>query len=252
MAQRIKGILFDLGETLLDFGKVDVRGLFESGARLAYDYLAKLGQPLPTFAQYHRRQLWAIRRSVLFSRIIRREFNALDIIRRLAGRMGHELTQEQFSDLAWLWYEPLSRCATVEEGLGETLHRLQGEGIILGIISNTFIPSEVLDRHLEREGLLELFPIRVYSCDVRYRKPNRNIFTAALQQASLRADETMFVGDSLEADIQGANRAGLISVLKDPIGRHAKASIRPRHRISRLAELVQLVDQYNHAPKDKT
>jgi HAD superfamily hydrolase (TIGR01549 family) len=241
MTRSIKGILFDLGDTLLDFGQVDIPSLFEAGARLAYDYLQVLGKPLPPLARYHRRQLWAIRWSYLKSRITRREFNSLDLIGRLSVDMGHDLTPEQKDDLAWKWYEPLSKCATAEAGLHQTLKSIGDSGLKLGLISNTFIPAVVLDRHLRREGLLEFLPVRVYSCDVRFRKPHPAIFQAALDRLGTVAAETIFVGDSPKADIAGANRVGMISVLKDPRALHAKSPIQPRHTIRKLGELPELV-----------
>lgn len=245
MARRIRGILFDLGDTLLDFGKVDIPSLFEAGAKLAYDYLDHLGHALPSFAWYHRRQLWAVRWSYFKSRFTRREFNALDVLGRLSARMGHDLTEEETVELAWLWYRPLSECAVAEDGLHRMLSQFRDDGMTLGVVSNTFIPGKVLDRHLGRENLLELLPIRVYSCDVLFRKPSRAIFDIALEQGGLDAGGTLFVGDSPYADIRGANAAGLISVLKDPADKHDTASIRPTHRIRRITELTEIVRGYN-------
>ncbi len=242
---RIEGILFDLGDTLLDFGKVDVPNKFEAGARRAYEYLLSLGQPLPPFDKYLRRQLWAIRWNYFKSRLTRREFNALDVLGRLGFRMGHSLSEAQTLELAWLWYEPLSRQAKVEDGAKVLLQEFQRGGLTLGVVSNTFVPGQVLDRHLSREGLLELLPIRIYSCDVGYRKPSTGIFRIALERAGLQADSTMFVGDSPHADIEGANRCGLISVLKDPAGRHKGAGPAPTHRIRQLGELREIIRQYN-------
>jgi len=245
MTRRVNGILFDLGDTLLDFGNVDIPLLFEAGAQLAYDYLGKLGRPLPAFARYHRRQLWAIRWNYFKSRFTRREFNALDVLGRLSERMGHDLTREQTIELAWLWYRPLSECATVEDGLLEMLEEFRDQGIKLGLVSNTFVPGQVLDRHLKREDLLDLLPVRVYSCYVRYRKPNPNAFRIALQWAGLKAQETIFVGDSPEADVNGANTVGMISVLKDPADRHDANSVHANHRLRRLVELRGILAQYN-------
>lgn len=245
MTQRIRGILFDLGDTLLDFGQVDPRSLFEAGGRLAYEYLQRLGQPLPSFASFHRKQLWQIRWNYLRSRFTRREFNALELIGRISDRMGHDLTHDQVVELAWLWYEPLSRRAKVEADLPRLLGEFRDTGLKLGVVSNTFIPGEVLDRHLAAEGLLEYLPIRVYSCDVRYRKPHPSIFTVALDRCGLKARETLFVGDSLKADICGANRAGLVSVWKSPVTVDSQSGIRARHHIQRLAELGAILSQYN-------
>ncbi len=245
MGGKIKGILLDLGDTVVDFGKVDITSLFEAGAHLSYKYLERLGQPVPPLAKYHRQQLRAIRWNYLKSRITRREFNALELVGRLATRMGQQLSDEQLFELAWLWYQPLSEVATVEPGMRELLKGFVDAGLTLGLISNTFVPGEVLDRHLERLNLLDLLPVRVYSCDVGYRKPNPNIFRIALERTGLRPGETLFVGDSLKADIAGAGSVGMISVLKDPNGRHRSHKIVPTHRIARLAELTDVLAKYN-------
>lgn len=244
MQRRVRGILFDLGDTLLDFGHLDVPSLFEAGAKLAYDYLKDLGHALPAFAKYHRQQLWAIRWNYFKSRFTRREFNVLEILGNLSAKMGNRISEQEAIELAWLWYRPLSQCATAEDGMHEMLAEFRDAGLKLGIISNTFVPGAILDRHLAEENLLDLLPVRVYSCNVRFRKPQREIFEIALEQSGLKASETMFVGDSIRADIHGPNDLGMISILKDPSDKHANASSGADHRIRRLAELTDIVAGY--------
>ena len=48
----IKAVLFDLGETLLNFGKVKTTRLFRQGAKLSYDFLKSSGQPVGGFEYY--------------------------------------------------------------------------------------------------------------------------------------------------------------------------------------------------------
>jgi len=239
----IQGILFDLGDTLLDFGPVDTIDLFEQGAKLTYAYLDERGVELPSFSDYHRRQLRAVRWAYAWSHIRRREFNSLDVIGKLAGRMGHDLSPADLDEVAWRWYEPLSRQAVVEEGVREMLQAFTDAGVTLGVISNTFIPGGVLDRHLRQVGLLQLLPVRIYSCDVRYRKPHPKIFRHALSQADLEAGRTLFVGDTPRADILGARRAGMIPVLKDPTGRYRANRIKPDYVIRSMTELTGVVAQ---------
>ncbi len=241
---RIQGILFDLGDTILDFGPINTLELFARGARLAYRYLQGLGQPLPAFQKFHRRQLRAVQWHYLKSRLTRREFNSLDVLGRLSRKMGQRLTPPQTEELAWLWYEPLSRCVTIEEGLHGLLAGFRAGGVRLGVVSNTFVPGQVLDRHMGDLGLLEYFPVRVYSCDVRYRKPDPRIFRVALERMAVSAAAAMFVGDRLAADVAGASRAGMISVLKDPGGARRRRRIRPDHRIVSLRELPAIVAGY--------
>lgn len=242
---RIKGILFDLGNTLLDFGRVDMLRLFKEGARQAYSYLQELNQPVPPFRRFHQRQLWAIRWGYFVTRLTGREFNSLDVLRGISQSMGQSLTPEEVVELSWRWYQPLGSCARVEEGLTELLEGFGRDGLRLGMVSNTFVPGEVLDRHLRQLGLLKHFETRVYSCDVRYRKPDKRIFEIALESVGVAAGEAMFVGDSLKADVAGADAAGMISVLKDPTGKKRRRGVEPRHRVTCMAELPAVVAAYN-------
>jgi HAD superfamily hydrolase (TIGR01509 family) len=241
---RLRGILFDLGDTLLNFGKVDALDLFKQGAVLAYDYLTSLRKPLVPFPKFYRRQMWAIRWAYFKSRLTRREFNSLDLLGRISDAMGHQLTNDQTLELAWQFYVPLRNKATVEPGTRELLEDFRRQGLTLGLVSNTFLPPEVLDRHLEQANLLDLLPHRVYSSAVIHRKPQPEIFHIALSQTGLEAGQTLFVGDSPHADVVGANRNGLISVLKDPTGRHKRTRSNPAHRIARLEELRAVVAGY--------
>jgi len=129
----------------------------------------------------------------------------------------------------------------VEPGTVEMLRQFHDDGLKLGIISNTFVPAAALDRHLRSEGLLDLLPLRIYSCDVRYRKPSKAIFRIALQRAGLAPENTLFVGDSLFNDIWGANRMGMISVLRSSRP-HRFCPVRPDYTISSLLELPDVVD----------
>ena len=203
-----------------------------------------MGKKLPPFPKYHRQQLRAIRWRYFWSRITGREFNALDIIGRLSDRMGHSLDREQVLELAWQWYRPLSQCAVVEDGAHHLLRRLKEKGLTLGMVSNTFIPGQVLDRHIKEAGLLELLPVRVYSCDAGYRKPSPKIFQIALSQAGLAACENDVRRRQPACRYTGTNKAGLTSVLKGPSDRYADSDFRPRHTIRMLSELEPIVDGY--------
>ncbi len=247
MSSKIEAIFFDLGETLINFGQIHVNLLFDAGAKLAYDYLKKLGQPLPPMAIYRRKQSWAINWAVIKSKLNRREFNSLDLLAETSSKLGQVLTRCQLLKLAGMFYEPLRRQAVVEDGVPNMLRRFTDDGLKLGIISNTFVPGEVLDKHLGTEGLLDFFPTRIYSCNVGRRKPHPRIFTEAVRQAGLNPPRTLFVGDLLRQDVSGANRAGMISVLKDPTDRHVGARTRPKHTIRGLLELTELVARYNGA-----
>lgn len=86
----------------------------------------------------------------------------------------------------------------------------------LAIISDTgFASGEGQDRLLARDGLLECFPARIYSCDVGVPKPRREMFDAALSALGVRAAETLHVGDIERTDVAGALAMGMRAVRTD-------------------------------------
>ncbi|MHC4159615.1 MAG: hypothetical protein ACYSSO_11125, partial [Planctomycetota bacterium] len=79
--RKIKAVLFDLGETLVDFGRVGTTRLFREGARLSYNFLKSLGQPVGSFEGYCWRNLIALHIRRWISNITKRDFDALVLLR---------------------------------------------------------------------------------------------------------------------------------------------------------------------------
>jgi len=242
----VRAVLFDLGETLLNFGRVNIDELFSIGARLSYDFLKGLGQPLGSFSRYQRRNLITIRLHYLFSNIIGRDFDSLKLLKKIHTKNGVRLDEKQWQQLAWLWYEPLSRQAQVEPDIVETLTELEGLGLKLGIVSNTFISAGSLDRHLQQFGILKFFPVRLYSCQFTCKKPDIRIFRAAAEKIGEPAENTLFVGDRINKDIKPAIKAGMRAVLKTA---YTNTIARPPDgtwQIKTLSELPRLIQKINN------
>jgi putative hydrolase of the HAD superfamily len=88
--------------------------------------------------------------------------------------------------------------------------------------------------------LLDLFPVRVYSSEVGYRKPDARIFQIALDQLDVTAREAMFVGDLVKTDMVGARGMGMTTVLKQPWGT-SRSHRRADFVIQQLSELTGIV-----------
>jgi HAD superfamily hydrolase (TIGR01549 family) len=243
--KKIKAVLFDLGETLLNFGKVNATSLFRQGARLSYDFLKSLGQPAGSFECYFWRNLVRVRIWHLFSGIMRRDFDAFELLRRVGTKKRIRLSPPQWQRLAWLWYEPLSKLARTESGTKETLTCLKKSGLKLGIVSNTFISSYSLENHLSQLGLLDLFAVRVYSHEFDFRKPDLRIFRAAAERIGEAMEDIMYVGDSIYRDIRPAVKAGMYAVAKDAYTNAGKKLPEGALRIHQLSELPGLIERIN-------
>ena len=92
------------------------------------------------------------------------------------------------------------------------LEALRARGLKLALVSNTASPQWLLEPVLERMGLIERVDAIVLSSEVGKRKPHPAIFERALAELEVDADEALFVGDRVVADVVGASRVGMKTV----------------------------------------
>ncbi|MBA7665451.1 Phosphoglycolate phosphatase [subsurface metagenome] len=243
--KKIKAVLFDFGETLLSFGKVNMGQLFAAGARLSYDFLKSRGQPVGSFKWYYWRNLIALRIRHWLSSITRKDFNALLLLRGLGTKKGIRLDRQQWRHFAWLWYEPLSKIGKAESNIIQTLAALKKLGLKLGIVSNTFISGSSLDKHLEQLGILDFFPVRLYSYEFDFRKPDARIFKIAAERIGEMLENILFVGDQIDRDVKAAARTGMQAVLKAAYTNAGKKIPKGVWKINQLAELPALIEKIN-------
>ncbi len=241
----IKAVLFDLGDTLLNFGKVETGRLFRQGCHLSYEFLRSCGQPVGTFRCYCIRNLLSIRFRYWLSNLTGKDFDSLELLRKINTKRGVKLEEEQWRHLGWLWYEPLSRVGKAEPQIRETLTKLKESGLKLGIVSNTFITGSSLEKHLEQLGILGFFTMRLFSYEFDFRKPDVRIFNDAAKKIVERPENILFVGDRLDTDIRGALRAGMHAALKAAYTNDGKKSPEGVWKIEQLSELPSLIERNN-------
>jgi putative hydrolase of the HAD superfamily len=241
----IRAVLFDLGETILDFGRVNTVKAFLLGAKATHAFLKEQGQPVAPFPWYALRNLVRLRTRYLLSNITRRDFDSLELLRAVGARKGVKLSPSQWEQFAWLWYEPLGRCAQVEDDIKQTLGRLKGLDLKLGIVSNTFVNRASLERQLQNLGLLEFFPVQLYSYEFNVRKPNPELFRIAAEKIGVSAENILFVGDRIDNDIVPAMAVGMKAALKEAYTNAGKKTPQGAHRIRRLSELPELIEKIN-------
>ncbi|MGA3067451.1 MAG: HAD family hydrolase, partial [Tepidisphaeraceae bacterium] len=236
----VRAVLFDLGDTLLDFKDLNNGLLAKQGAEAGWEHLRASGCPVPSLKKYRSANFASLRWALIRSRFHYREVDALGIMRRHAVRWGAPDNDAFIYDLAWHWYLPVIPHGSIEPDLIATLQRIKSEGIKIGVVSNTFIPGRLLDRHLEMMGLLEHLPVRIYSSDIGYRKPHPVIFYRALAAILTKPRETLFVGDVVKNDILGAGRLGMKTALKLRNG-NGQVDSPADHTIRRISDLLPIL-----------
>ena len=241
----VNAVIFDLGETILCFGKINPVKLFKEGARLTYDYLKSLNQPVGSFWWYFWRNLLALRFRNLISAIDGKDFNSSAFLRKIGTRKGIQLSGEQWRHLAWLWYEPLSKAAKIEPDIRQTLDELNSAGLKLGILSNTFVSKYSIEKQLEDAGILDFFSVRMYSYEFDFRKPDLRIFKIAAERIGEAFGNIMYVGDRIDKDAKPALELGMKSVIKTAYTNTSKSIPEGTLKINKLSELPELIEKIN-------
>lgn len=107
----------------------------------------------------------------------------------------------------------------------------------LYVITNGF--NEVQFTKLKNSNLDKYFSKVFTSEDAGAQKPNPIIFENALQNAHANREESLMIGDDLEADILGAKNVGLDQIFFNPTERNHNEDI--THEISNLKELQEIL-----------
>ena len=98
-----------------------------------------------------------------------------------------------------------------EQDTHETLSTLQEQGYRLAIISNAADNNDV-QTLVDNTNIRPYFDLILSSAAIGIRKPNPRIFEIALEKMGILNSQAAMVGDTLGADILGAQNAGIYSI----------------------------------------
>ena len=134
-------------------------------------------------------------------------------------------------------------------GLHATLDQLAAAGLRLGLISNAADNGNV-QRLVDWANLRPYFDPIVVSAAEGVRKPNPAIFERVLRPWGLAPGEIVMVGDTLGADILGAQLSGLHSVWFKPYANHPantahRGNIIPEVELDTFSELPGVLARWD-------
>jgi HAD superfamily hydrolase (TIGR01509 family) len=208
----IGGVLFDYGETLVEFSRPH-EALAEAEQRII-EVVGGSGRTAPSRAML-RAILDRVEREVdeHQERGPLDEIDVVGVSQRAyqdAGiQLDHALLDEvlRIEQEAW-WYG-----AHLDPEAIPLLDSLRDRGLRLGLCSNAPYRVESLHAQLAFLGLDGHLDTVTFSAEVGWRKPSPRIFEAALAALGTSAEHTIMVGDSERADVAGAHAAGMRAVL---------------------------------------
>ncbi len=238
----IDGVIFDLGSTLIHRTGLALER--EKCSVLAHFAASEWGcrDPGSLAAQLLEIRLDGWRRSEaeLMERL------ATESIARAfaqAGLPADDLTVRRAESV---FFEPEVRVSRLYPAAVETLERLRGKGLRIGMISNATshgLIVEITTRH-RIDGY---FNPLVSSAGHGRVKPHPDIFTHVLDAWGVPAEGTVMVGDTLAADIAGAQAVGMRSILVDIEPNPSNAAFTgpaPTARVEHLQEIPPLIERW--------
>ena len=115
-----------------------------------------------------------------------------------------------------------------------TLRALRQQGYKLGLISNW---NETARAVLHANQLAEELDNIIISSEVGIEKPNPAIFEAALRQANVTAEESLYIGDNYYDDVIGSGQVGMDCLLINPYGKQGIEELDYADVISSIQEV---------------
>jgi HAD superfamily hydrolase (TIGR01549 family) len=164
--------------------------------------------------------------------------------RALETTLGLTPTSAQVRDVCHLLQLPWREAIRVDEAAAAALCQLRQGGARLGLLSNSPYPAHLMRQMLAGQGLQQCFEAIVFSSEVGVRKPAPQAFAVLLDRLSARPEESWFVGDEWQADIEGSRRAGMTPILA-PLGETGEGTA--SSDVVRLNSWPELLDRWHAA-----
>lgn len=226
--KRYRNLLFDVDDTLLDFGAAERYAL-----RLLFEEHAFPFTP-ETEATYRRinQELW---RSFEVGAVTRDE-----VLHTRHSRLFKEFGREvDGAKMDQSFSRHLEAGHQLMNGAFELIVSLQDD---YGLYLVTNGVSRIQDKRLRGSGLHPLFKGVFVSEDTGYQKPMKQYFDYVFARIpGFSVQETLIIGDSLSADIQGGHGAGLDTCWFNPGAKPNGGSVVPTYEIRRLDELPRIL-----------
>ncbi len=239
----IKGIIFDLGGTLLHF-KGDLPRCEQQGALAVGEWFLK--------KQRIRLNVPALAEAVLAARQTGLQHAAESLVEfKMSDGIAAALQAIDAPARALPLAEQAARYFFIEEEAGhtlipqtiETLKILQKTGLKPGLLSNA-TDDGLIQRLVNRTGLRPYLSPVFSSAGLGRQKPHPAPFRLIAERWQLPPEQIAVVGDTLKTDILGAQKAGMRGILLTVFEHHSNAQnrhIQPQATIATLSELPDAI-----------
>ena len=229
---KYKHLFFDLDHTLWDFDTNAKDCLVE-----IYNSFNLKGKAIDSFDQFY--QTYLGHNAILWARFEKGYITSEELKWRRMWRtlLDFKIADEKLSkDISAYYLDILPHKKKVFDYTFEILDYLANKGYALHLITNGFEKTQ--RTKLESSNLTGYFNQIITSEASNSMKPKKEIFEFALNACGGCLEESIMIGDNVEADIAGAVNAGMDCVFVNHLVRDVKSCC--THEVHHLRELEQI------------
>jgi len=226
-----KFILFDLDHTLLDFDTAEDVALTQ--------LLKEEGvEDIQAYKDYYvpmNKLLW---KDLELKKITKKEL----VNTRFAKLFSHFGIEKDGAYLAERYQFFLSKQGQTFPGVEDLLRKLISQSYELYAATNGI--TAIQTGRLAQSGLAPYFNQVFISEQLQTQKPDALFYEKIGQQiAGYSKEKTLMIGDSLTADIQGGNNAGIDTIWYNPHHLENKTQAQPTYEVDSYQDLLDCLDK---------
>jgi HAD superfamily hydrolase (TIGR01509 family) len=249
----LHGVIFDLFGTLVRPQRPHLSAVGPNSSDVFEEantagllrWAAARGLPVPAEAaeavREARRWMWA-RTAATGRQLLNRE-----AVARAAQRLGWPQDPEFVEEASWVFFQPEIAMIAPYPDAAEVLAALRSVGLRLGLVSNAS-DHRLVEAVLARTGLAPYLDPVVSSAGYGRIKPDPGIFRAVLHAWGLEPQQCAMVGDTLDADVGGAQALGMRAILvtmdPNPHNDPLSGTIVPDATAASLGEAAEIIRRW--------
>ncbi len=247
----IKGVIFDLGWTLMyfdtDWEQVDKTSTLALAAFLDANGI-HTGIDFPLLLHQERARGWKLAEETEI------EHTLAEALQSTLTQLGHPSLDGLMPRAVETFFAGGDKHWVAYPDAVATLQELKQRNLQVGLISNAD-DDGLVQRAVVRLGLAPyLQPILSSAAEPYWRKPDPRIFCKVADAWQLPPSEIVMIGDAPMYDILGAHRAGMRGILIDhsfnapwqriPPDRASDPQIRPEAVVGTLLEIPSVIERF--------
>ncbi|MGT2950721.1 noncanonical pyrimidine nucleotidase, YjjG family [Streptococcus cuniculi] len=228
-------LLFDLDHTLLDFAAAEELALTQFLEAMAVE-------DMEAFKAYYKPMNQA-----MWKELEQGNISKPDLINtRFARAFAHFGREVDGREMALLYQDFISQQGQIFEGAVALLQELLDQGYELYGATNGV--TYIQENRLAHSSIQPFFKDIFISEQMGTKKPEALFYEKIAEQISgFTKEQALMIGDSLTADVQGGNNAGIDTVWYNPDSLENHTSAQPTYQVQNYQELLALLAEHKSA-----